>query len=97
MSEPIREVQDRSWVGVVSVWIAAVVAAVVVGVFTPDDDRFAWLGVALAGSVLLTFGIQLAGGVTAGYLTRVAISVAGAVLVLVLCSVVIGIASLFTI
>lgn len=97
MSEPVQDVQDRSWVGVVAVWIAAVVAAVVIGVAAPEDARFAWLGVALAGSVLLTFAIQLAGGVTAGYLTRVAISVAGAVVVLVVCSAVIGIAALFTV
>ena len=93
---PLNEGQDRSWAGVVAVWIAAAVASVVIGVVADDDSRFAWLGVALAGSVLLTFAIQLAGGVTAGYLTRVAISVAGAFVVLVLCSVVIGIAALFT-
>ncbi|PSL36605.1 hypothetical protein CLV49_0201 [Labedella gwakjiensis] len=95
MSEPVTEVQERSWVGVVAVWIAAVLAAVAIGVFVDEGAQFASLGIALAGSVLLTFAIQLAGGVTAGYLTRVAISVAGAVVVLVLCSVVIGIAALF--
>jgi hypothetical protein len=97
MSEPVRVGQERSWRGVVAVWIASVVAAVVIGVVAPEDSQFAWLGVALAGSVLLTFAIQLAGGVTAGYLTRVAISVSGAVVALVLCSVVIGIAALFVV
>lgn len=90
------DVQDRSWLGVVSVWVVAILAAIAIGVFAEPDTRFAWLGVALAGSVLLTFAIQLAGGVTAGYLTRVSISVSGAVVVLVLCSIVIAIASLFT-
>ena len=93
---PLSESQDRSWVGVVAVWIVAAVVSLVIGIFADDDARFAWLGVALAGSVLLTFAIQLAGGVTAGYLTRVAISVSGAVVVLVVCSVIIGISSLFT-
>lgn len=95
MSESAHEPQQRSWVGVVAVWAATIIAAVAIGVFADEDAQFAWLGIALAGSVLLTFAIQLAGGVTAGYLTRVAISVAGAVVVLVLCSVVIGIAALF--
>ncbi len=90
------DVRDRSWVGVAAVWVAAVLAAVAIGVFAEPDTRFAWLGVALAGSVLLTFAIQLAGGVTAGYLTRVSISVSGAVVVLVLCSIVIAVAALFT-
>jgi uncharacterized membrane protein YedE/YeeE len=94
MSQPVRELQERSWAGVISVWVAAALAAVAIGIFTEPDARFAWLGVALAGSVLLTFGIQLAGGVTAGYLTRVAISVSGAAVVLVISSVVIGIAAL---
>lgn len=96
MSERVTDVQDRSWIGVVVVWAVAVVAAIAIGVLAEPDARFAWLGVALAGSVLLTFVIQLAGGVTAGYLTRVSISVSGAVVVLVLCSIVIAIASLFT-
>lgn len=89
------DVQDRSWVGVVAVWVAALLASIAIGIFAEPDTQFAWLGVALAGSVLVTFGIQLAGGVTAGYLTRVSISVSGAVVVLVLASIVVAIASLF--
>ncbi|WP_243696138.1 hypothetical protein [Labedella phragmitis] len=95
MSERSMDVQDRPWVGVVAVWVVTALAAIAIGVFAEPDTRFAWLGVALAGSVLVTFGIQLAGGVTAGYLTRVSISVSGAVVVLVLSSIVIAIASLF--
>lgn len=89
------DVQDRSWIGVVAVWATALLASIAIGVFAEPDTQFAWLGVALAGSVLVTFAIQLAGGVTAGYLTRVSISVSGAVVVLVLASIVIAIASLF--
>jgi uncharacterized membrane protein YedE/YeeE len=97
MSEQVRGVQQRSVVGVVAVWVAALIAGACIGIFAEPDAQFAWLGVALAASVLLTFGIQLAGGVTAGYLTRVSISVSGAFVVLVLCSAVIGIASLSTV
>lgn len=97
MSVPASDVQERSWVGVVAVWVAAAVAGILIGVLADRDSPFAWLGVALAGSVLLTFAIQLAGGVTAGYLTRVAISVAGAAVVLVLSSVIIGIAALLVV
>ncbi|RWZ64479.1 hypothetical protein ELQ92_06875 [Labedella populi] len=95
MSERSMDVQDRSWIGVVAVWVTALVASIAIGVLAEPDTQFAWLGVALAGSVLLTFGIQLAGGITAGYLTRVSISVSGTVVVLVLSSIVIAIASLF--
>lgn len=94
MIEQSEGVHERSWAGVVAVWVVAALSGIAIGVFAAPDARFALLGVALAACVLITFIIQLASGVTAGYLTRVSISTSGALVVLVLCSIVIGIASL---
>jgi len=66
---------------IVPVWLAAVVGAVMVGVFAPDA-AFTWLPVVMAGTILLTFVIQLALQRKEGLVSRVAASAGGAVVVL---------------
>jgi hypothetical protein len=66
---------------ILPVWLAAVVGAVLVGIFAPGA-AFTWLPVVMAGSVLLTFVIQLALQRKEGLVSRVAASVVGAVVVL---------------
>lgn len=72
----------RTFGGVVAVWIAAAVGAVVIGIVAPPDWRAPWLIVALGGSLLLAFAIQLSYGRSQGFTQRVAGSVLGALLVL---------------
>ncbi|MBT8799058.1 hypothetical protein [Microbacterium flavum] len=82
-------------VGVVVVWVAAAVIATVIGLAAPSEWRAAWMPVGLAGCLLLAFGIQLASGHAAGFLRRVAASVLGALVVMGLIGVGLGLASLF--
>lgn len=66
---------------IVPVWLASVVAAVLVGVLATRDAS-SWLGIALALSVILAFAIQLAIKKKEGFVLRVMASVTGAVIVL---------------
>jgi hypothetical protein len=50
---------QRTWAGIVSVWLLAGVAAVLVAVVSTGDLRFSWLLLALARCSLITFMIQL--------------------------------------
>lgn len=81
--------------GVVAVWIVAAVVAVTIGLVAPDDWRAAWMAVGLGGSVILAFAIQLVHGHAEGFLRRVAASVLGALLVMGLIGLGLGLASLF--
>lgn len=77
--EPVRA---HAFVGVGAVWVVAVLAGVAVGVLVPAADRPAWLMVALAGCLILSFAVQLARGQATGFIARVAGSVLGAVVIL---------------
>jgi hypothetical protein len=71
----------RAWRGIVSVWVAAVVLAIVVGVLVDPALRFSWLALALAACALLTC-IQLGTTEKTGFIARVSASVAGALIIL---------------
>lgn len=79
---PTELAPRRTFGGVVAVWIVAAAAAVAIGIVAPPEWRAAWLIVALGGSLLLAFAIQLANGRSQGFTQRVAASVLGALLVL---------------
>jgi len=84
-------------VGVVIVWIAAAVVAVVIGLAAAPDARAAWMPVGLGGCVLLAFAIQLWYGRSQGFIQRVAASVLGALLVMGLVGIGLGLAALFAV
>jgi hypothetical protein len=64
------------------VWAVAVVFAVLIGIFSSAEDRFAWISLALAGSAIVTLVVQLATGRVEGYVGRVTASIVGATVVL---------------
>jgi hypothetical protein len=64
-----------------AVWAAAIVAALVIGL-TVREQYLTWLPVALAGAVIVTFMIQLGIQRKEGFVQRVMVSVAGAMVVL---------------
>jgi hypothetical protein len=66
---------------IVPVWLLSIAAAVVVGVLAVTDAS-TWLAIALAGSVILAFAIQLAIQKKEGFVLRIMASVTGAVVVL---------------
>ncbi len=67
---------------VLPVWAATVIAAVIVGVMSPQDQYFVWIPVALAAAVFVTFAVQLSTLTKDGFVDRVMASVGGAVLIL---------------
>ena len=66
---------------IVPVWLLSTAAAVVVAVLDTSDAS-TWLAIALAGSVIVAFAIQLAIQKKEGFVLRVMASVTGAVVVL---------------
>jgi hypothetical protein len=75
---------------VVPVWVVALAGAIVVGVFAASQS-LVWLPIVLAGSVLITFAIQLALQRKEGLVIRMMASLGGA---LVICAVATGILAL---
>ena len=57
--------------GIVAVWVAAAVIAVVIGFVAPPDWRAAWMPVGLAGCIVLAFVVQFAYGHAEGFLRGV--------------------------
>ncbi|MBL3698826.1 hypothetical protein [Leucobacter luti] len=63
-------------------WAVAAIIGTLVTILVPADDRFAWLAFAVGASTLVTFALQLGTAQRVGFITRVAFSVAGSVLVI---------------
>lgn len=64
------------------VWVAAVVAAVLIVAFALDGTYTVWFAIALAACTVGALCIQLATRVKRGFIDRLAASVAGAFVVL---------------
>lgn len=73
-----------SWkrLSVVTIWLVAVVCAVLTGVLVVPENRLVWLSLSLAGCTILTLAAQLSTGQKEGYVHRVTLSLVGAVVVL---------------
>ncbi len=63
-------------------WAVAAVIGVLVTIFVSGEARFSWLAFAIGVSTLVTFALQLGTAQREGFITRVAFSVAGSVLVI---------------
>ena len=63
-------------------WVSAMVMGVLVTIFVPEDARFSWLVLAVGVSTLITFALQLGTAERVGFITRVAFSVAGSVVII---------------
>lgn len=85
---------QRTWAGIVSVWLLAGVAAVLVAVVSTGDLRFSWLLLALALCSLITFMIQLSTHRKVGFIDRVGASIVGAFVIIGATGVYLSIASL---
>ena len=77
------------------VWVAAAVVAVGIGIVAPPDQRAAWMPVGFAACVVLAFAVQLGVGHAEGFIRRVSASVLGALLVMGMIGLGLGLASLF--
>lgn len=74
--------ETRRWVSVTSVWFASLAGAVAVGLFTPAAQFFTWLPLVLALVVVMTFAIQLSLQNKVGLVSRIAMSLGGALVIL---------------
>ncbi|PZU38958.1 MAG: hypothetical protein DI573_08445 [Microbacterium sp.] len=83
-----------TFAGIVAVWVVALVAGVAIAVFVPFEVRAVWFALALAGSLILAFAIQLVYGRSVGFIERVGASILGALLVLGLVSAAVGLAAI---
>ena len=80
--------------GVIAVWVAALVSSVAVAVFAPEPQVMLWMILGMGGCFILAFAIQLSDGHAEGFIERVAASVVGALLLLGVVSLVVGLVSL---
>ncbi|PVZ94974.1 hypothetical protein DDQ50_00075 [Amnibacterium flavum] len=71
-----------------AVWIVAAIAAVAVLILADPADRLIALSLTLAGSILLSFVLQLSLSEKTGFVSRLTSSTLGAFLVLVIASLV---------
>lgn len=93
MSAP--ELAPRSSVtGIAAVWVAALLGGIAIAIFVPMENQSKWFVLALAASLLVSFGVQLAYGRSTGFIRRVAASVLGALLALGIVSVAVGLAAI---
>jgi type IV secretory pathway VirB2 component (pilin) len=78
------------WKTIATVWLLATVGAILTGVFATDDSAIGWIGLTLAVCTLVTLGLQIATGSKEGYVKRVTLSVAGAIVILVAATIVVS-------
>ncbi|GAA3760303.1 hypothetical protein GCM10022240_11180 [Microbacterium kribbense] len=94
MSAPELAPPRGTFLGVVAVWVVAVLIGVAVGIFAPVAQRAGWLLVGLAGSLVASFIVQLWFGHPRRFLARVALSMLGSLFLLGVISAGFGLAAL---
>ena len=72
----------RTWGGIASVWLVAVVGALLVVLLPPDSSRLSWLWLALAACMLVAFAVQLSTHRKVGFIDRLGASIAGALVII---------------
>ena len=75
---------------ILPVWLTTAVTAIIVGV-TAGDAFLTWLPVVLAGVLLLTFAIQLILSRKEELVTRMIVSIGGALVILIVATVVLAV------
>lgn len=65
----------------IAVWLFGAAMSVLVIFLTPEDARIEWFVMVIGASTLLTFALQLGTALRTGFITRIAMSVAGVVLI----------------
>jgi len=76
---------------IVPVWVLALIAAVLVGLYSPAEGTLTWLPIVLAASVILAFATQLAIRRKDGFVLRVMASVTGVVVVLAIATAILSV------
>ncbi|MCJ0701620.1 hypothetical protein FRIG_10840 [Frigoribacterium faeni] len=76
---------------IIPVWLAAVVAAVLIVVIAPRDEAFTWLSLSLGGLIVLTFVLQLAASQKDGLVSRTMLALCGSLVVLAVATLVVAV------
>ncbi len=89
----VRHNRDVSWhwKTIATVWVLALVGAVLTAIFASDASAISWIGLTLAGCTLATLGLQIATRSKEGYVNRVTMSVAGAIVILVIATLIVAV------
>jgi hypothetical protein len=77
---------------IVPVWLLTLAAAIVIGVLSPVPEAYLWLPLALAGSVVVTFVLQLATSQKDGLVSRTMLSTCGSLVILAVATLVLELA-----
>ena len=93
MSEPALAPRN-AFTGMIIVWSFALLASVAIGIFVAEPWRMPALLVAFGAVVLLAFAVQLGYGRTHGFIVRVSASIMGALLLMGVISVGLGLAAI---
>lgn len=80
--------EARRWVSVTTVWLATAVGALAVVLFAPSAHQFTWLPLVLALAVILTFIVQLSLQNKVGLVSRITLSLGGALVILMVATLV---------
>lgn len=75
---------------IAAVWVTALLGGILVWIFVPGAEAYAWIALTLALSLVVAFVIQLSIGQKTGFIDRIAISIAGSVVILALLSILMG-------
>ena len=94
MADPVLAPRSP-FVGLVVIWAAAAVVAILIGIFAPAALMMTWYAIGFGLCVMLSFTVQLARGETRGFILRVSAGSLGALLVMGIVSAGFGIAALF--
>jgi len=81
-AEPLPKKAARGTVA--AVWAFALVCAVLIAVFARDSADGAWLGLTFGGCVVISLVIQIGTQEKRGFVSRLASSVSGSLLILAL-------------
>ena len=82
------------WKTIATVWLLAIVGASLTAFLATEDSAISWIGLTLAVCTLVTLGLQIATGSKVGYVKRVTVSITGALVILVVATVIVALLDL---
>ena len=71
------------WKTIATVWLLAIVGAILTIFLASSATAINWISLTLAVSILVTLALQIATGTKEGYVKRVTLSITGAIVILV--------------
>ncbi|TFB84344.1 hypothetical protein E3O25_00475 [Cryobacterium sp. TMT1-3] len=78
------------WKTIATVWVLAIVGAVLTAILATPASAIGWISLTLAVCTLVTLGLQIATRSKEGYVKRVTMSVTGALVILVVATVIVA-------